>query len=170
MTDLPRRSPPGVLRAADVAELWTIERRKTNPDAPAYKQTTPLVYLRESQKTLVNGRPRRYASVPMPAPAGRMGLTPWWHKDQTEALLAWWRNRPGYGHGRGGWPAGRPRPARPAERAGPTTTEPDEAELLALADEIDQVVGQVADRLSGGELERRRKTIEDRVRRRQSES
>lgn len=163
MTDLPRRSPPGVLRAADVAELWTIERRKTNPDAPAYKQTTPLVYLRESQKTLVNGRPRRYASVPMPAPAGRMGLTPWWHKEQTEELLQWFRNRPGHGHGRGGPRAG-------SKRRAAETPEPTEAEFHALADDIEQTVPAVHERLAGGELERRRGEIMGRVRDRQAEA
>jgi hypothetical protein len=109
MADMTPKPPPGVLSAADVAELWTIERRKARPDAPAYKPTTVLMYLRESQKTLVDGRPRRYAGNPMPAPAGRFGLMPWWRVNQREELLDWYRSRPGHGHGRGGRWAGRRR-------------------------------------------------------------
>jgi hypothetical protein len=109
MADMTTKAPPGTLRAADVAALWTIERRKRDPDAPAYKSATVLLYLRESQQTLVGGKPRRYASHPVPPPAGRFGLMPWWREAQREDLLQWWRDRPGHGHGRGGWPAGRPR-------------------------------------------------------------
>lgn len=113
MADMTSKSPPGVLRAEDVADLWTAERRKARPDAPAYKAVTVLTYLRESQQSLKGpGQRRRYASHPMPTPAGRFGLMPWWLNAQREELLDWFRNRPGQSHGRGGWPAGRPRRPR----------------------------------------------------------
>lgn len=112
MADMSTRIPKGVLRAADVADLWTQERRKHIPEAPAYKAATVLSYLKESQPSPAGGKPHRYADNPMPPPAGRFGLMPWWKTSQREELLTWFRQRAGQGHGRGGWPAGRPRPGR----------------------------------------------------------
>jgi hypothetical protein len=135
MADMTPHSPPGVLSAADVAELWTAEARKrheqkvaereqTNaqrllrklkllPPVPPFqeiKARTVLDYLRESQQTRrAGGTQRRYANHPVPAPAGRFGLMPWWHNSQKTELIDWYRNRPGQGHGTGGWRAGRPR-------------------------------------------------------------
>lgn len=135
MADMTTQSPPGVLSAADVAALWTevarkqhaarvqarerenTERRlrklKPRPAISDFKPLsarTVLVYLRESQDTpLPGGRVRRYAEHPMPAPAGRFGLMPWWNTGQRDDLIRWFTDRPGRDSGRGGWPAGRPR-------------------------------------------------------------
>lgn len=99
-------SPPGILRASDVARIFTEERRKGKPDAEDMRPETVLFYLRSSQKTLIGGKPRRYAGNPMPAPRGRMSRIPWWHVDQEEDLRAWFNSRAGQGHGRGGRYAG----------------------------------------------------------------
>jgi hypothetical protein len=110
VADMTPKLPPGVLSAAAVADVLTAERRKKDPEAPAYRANTILDYLRESQQTLrSSGRPRRYAKHPVPSPAGRMGLMPWWRKNQTKEWIDWYHQRPGRGHGRGGWPAGRAR-------------------------------------------------------------
>lgn len=162
MADMTPGNPRGVLRAADVAELWTVERRKRDPDAPAYKATTVLSYLKESTPA-ADGKPHRYVARPMPAPAGRIGVVPWWRTSQRRELIDWWRNRPGHGHGTGGPRAG-------SKRRAAETPEPTEAEFHALAADIEQTVAAVHERLAGGELERRRDEIMGRVRDRQAEA
>lgn len=99
-------TPPGTLLAADVARIFTEERRSKNPDTDEMKADTVLSYLRASQRPLT-GKPRRYTSNPMPAPAGRVSRVPWWREDQEAALRAWFNSRAGQGHGRGGRYAGR---------------------------------------------------------------
>jgi hypothetical protein len=48
----------------------------------------------------------------------------------------------------------------------PEFDEATEAELMAAADELDRIVAEVHERLTGGELERRREEIMRRVRER----
>ncbi len=145
--DMTRKGPPGVLSAADVADIWTDVARKRHqervrererlnkerrerglaplraiPPFREIKASTVLDYLRESQQTpRASGRARRYADHPMPSPAGRMGLMPWWRNSQSGDLVAWVTKRPGRGHGTGGWPAGRPRRRGAASPSGAVT-------------------------------------------------
>lgn len=112
MDRTPPTGPPGALLAADVARLFTGERRKSNPAAGEYKTGTVHTYLIHSSSELMNGRKRRYADNPMPHPRGYLGAGnrfPWWSQDQAAELVEWFHSRAGQGHGRGGWPAGRPR-------------------------------------------------------------
>jgi len=135
MADMTSKTPPGALSAADVAELLTeqarliydrrvAERERVNaarrergrvllPPIPEFrpiKAITVLQSLRDSRPgTTASGRERRYAQHPMPEPAGRFGLMPWWHESQKPDLIKWFTGRPGRGHGTGGWPAGRRR-------------------------------------------------------------
>lgn len=87
--------PAGVIRAADVAALWTEEARKLDPMRRPISKRTVLSYLEESKPG------GRYGNKPMPA-CKRMGLTPYWEKWQEQALRDWYNDRPGHGHGRGG--------------------------------------------------------------------
>lgn len=134
MADMTRTPPPGILGAAEVARIWTQEARKQYgrrvaartrlnaertarglkpmPEIPPFREIKPetvLDYLRNSQPGPPAGQPRRYAKHPLPAPSGRFGRMPWWPAHLEQQLRDWYNNRPGLGHGTGGWPAGRPR-------------------------------------------------------------
>lgn len=98
--------PPGALLVADVARIWTEERRKRKPGAPEVSPRTVLSYLKESRKT---SKFARYKNNPVPAPAGYLAANNrfvWWKAEQEQALRDWWANRPGHGHGTGGKRAG----------------------------------------------------------------
>lgn len=119
MVSMPTKSPPGTLLVADVARIWTEERRAKKPDAVSVRTETVLRYLGQSRQE--NGR---YKDKPMPLPeltgGGYMGTsrqTPWWPADQEQALRDWWSSRPGHGHGTGGRYAGaQAKTAAPAKR------------------------------------------------------
>jgi hypothetical protein len=109
-------SPPGVLLLADIARILTEERRKRDgAGAPALKVSTVLANLRDSRAA--DGR---YATNPMPMPAGYLGTSrqaPWWPADTEQAHRDWYNSRPGHGHGTGGRRAGsKVRVAQPPKR------------------------------------------------------
>ncbi len=127
-------APPGVLLADDVARLWNDEARKkyqtkvdqvTADNAARARRGVRMLPLPKEPRAITAATVIAYArrfkgsAHPMPEPAGRMGThrrLPWWFKRQEKDLRAWYRNRPGHGHGRGGRYAGAPRrtPATPA--------------------------------------------------------
>ena len=79
----------------DVAEIWTEERRKTDPDAPAVPVDRVHDFLRWSKPTPAGvKRKHRYADHPMPYPRGIRGKKqPAWHGDQEDDLRAFWHDR-----------------------------------------------------------------------------
>lgn len=89
----------GLLFPKHVAGIWTEERRKQNPDAPAVDVVTVHNYLRFSKPTPPGVKfPNRYADNPMPEPKGRIGeKQPAWLAEQEPELRAWWNNRKGQG-------------------------------------------------------------------------
>lgn len=123
MAETHTKSPPGVLLVADVARIWTEERRRARPDAPDIRYATVLSYMKES-------RSGRYTSNPMPLPETHDGgylntsrQAPWWPASAERALRDWFNGRPGHGHGTGGRYAGRkPAVAKPAKRRKGTGT------------------------------------------------
>ena len=98
------KAPPGTLLVADVARIWSEERRRRKPGAPDVSTHTVLAYLKESR-----GEAGRYTNKPVPEPAGYLAANNrfvWWRADQEQALRDWWNDRPGQGHGTGGRRAG----------------------------------------------------------------
>lgn len=120
MVDLKRKLPPGVLLAADVARIFSEEALKKHRERESKRNGLNETRLAKGLKpwpvvpdfqplkseTVLAYR-RRYPD--MPAPAGRIGQVPWWHAEQERPLRDWFNGRAGQDHGRGGWPAGRPR-------------------------------------------------------------
>lgn len=88
-------APPGVLRPADIAQIWTDEARKSKPDRNLLRVQTVWSYLKESR---VPGG--RYLDNPMPMPDGYTGRAlngPWWHDtpQRRQELRDWWHSRAG---------------------------------------------------------------------------
>lgn len=121
-TDTEPSHPPGMLLVADVAELWTSERRARRDAQLRRRYGTadpakiPAALTEPKQITtatvLTYLRRFRNTDTPVPEPRGRLGShrrLPWWSTEQADELREWYRRRPGHGHGRGGWPAGTPR-------------------------------------------------------------
>jgi hypothetical protein len=97
-------APPGTLLVADVARIWSEERRQQRSGAPDIKPGTVLAYLKESR-----GVAGRYTNKPMPEPDGYLAGNRrfvWWRAEREQALRDWWNDRPGQGHGTGGARAG----------------------------------------------------------------
>lgn len=109
--DAPRSDQLPYLTAADVAAIWTEERRRNEGnDAPAIKPATVVTYVKESLP-MVGKKPGRYHDHPVPHThrAGQRllfvpgpGETLDYVRDE---LRLWYRNRPGRGAG-GGRPRG----------------------------------------------------------------
>ncbi|MFI7608494.1 hypothetical protein ACIBTV_25540 [Micromonospora sp. NPDC049366] len=89
----------GLLFPKHVAEIWTEERRKQEPEAPAVDVVTVHNYLRFSKPTPPGVKFRnRYEDNPMPEPEARIGpKQPAWKVEQEGALRDWWHSRKGQG-------------------------------------------------------------------------
>lgn len=100
----------GLLFPEHVADIWTEERRKQNPEAPPVKLDTVYNYLRWSKPTPAGAKLKhRYEHNPMPKPlAARGPRQPAWHASQEEELRSWWHSRKGQGA------KGHPKPRRTA--------------------------------------------------------
>lgn len=88
-------APPGIMRPADVAAIWTEEARKTNPEREPLHVPTVWAYIKESR---IEGG--RYVNNPMPPPDGYFGRNrngPWWHDTPAarQAMRDWWHSRSG---------------------------------------------------------------------------
>lgn len=89
-----------VLTPAEVARLWTEERRRLDgSDAPDVKISTVWSYVKES-RPMVGVKPGRFAGYPVPPPhigGQRMSWAPARGQTMTDvvdALRSWWRERP----------------------------------------------------------------------------
>lgn len=89
----------GLLFPEHIAQLWTEEARKGDPEAPEIQVVTVHNYRRFSLPTKPGVKTKnRYEHNPMPEPLGARGpRQPAWLKSQEQELRDWWHSRAGQG-------------------------------------------------------------------------